>query len=350
MRTLVRATPCFVLLPLSDRAAWRLSETKTLDGYITRSFYLATPDTKEVIRRRIDYLKKILSESDLDSGAYFSRRGFHINASEISLLSDAISDILLGTDFITRLISRLSNFELSNILRLAERIFLSLDIEIDEMVKARYNNQSFGSDSSRLLRALICEEKDRLDENENSFITNLFYTDPEKPSSPLLAIYILHLLQNRKVNPADDAIDSRFWLLSDLINIFEVCGIQQEVTLRTTRRLRRRKLVDELNPTTIEVNIGSFIAITERGQAHLDLAISSRPYFEQMALVTGLNENFACDEIDSLQKQRTSTAFSEIRRVFRHHLMKNDYARIQMPSSKNYESLRSIRRQVEVAT
>jgi hypothetical protein len=78
----------------------------------------------------------------------------------------------------------LGNFNIRVMLRLAERIFLSPEIKIDEIIKAKFGGESITSDKNRTHRALLRGEYDRFSETENEFVSNLFYGSPTLPSSP----------------------------------------------------------------------------------------------------------------------------------------------------------------------
>ena len=51
------AGPVFNVVPITDRTVWRLSKAGALQSYSAKSFYLPVPDAKEIISRRVDFLK-----------------------------------------------------------------------------------------------------------------------------------------------------------------------------------------------------------------------------------------------------------------------------------------------------
>jgi len=55
-----------------------LSKDGALQSYSSRSFYLPVPEAKEIISRRVDFLRaKVKAPADA-AKAYFSRRGFQV--------------------------------------------------------------------------------------------------------------------------------------------------------------------------------------------------------------------------------------------------------------------------------
>jgi hypothetical protein len=75
------------------------------------------------------------------------------------------------------------------------------------------------ADRYRTHRALVRGEYDRFDERENEFISNLFYTDPQHPASPLLAYYLLWLLRQKLYsarNSQDGNVEAAHWSIGHL--------------------------------------------------------------------------------------------------------------------------------------
>ncbi len=58
--SLESAAPVFNIVPITDRSVWRLSKAGALQSYASRSFYLPVPDAKEIISRRVVFIKNKL--------------------------------------------------------------------------------------------------------------------------------------------------------------------------------------------------------------------------------------------------------------------------------------------------
>ena len=78
--------------------------------------------------------------------------------------------------------------------------------------------------------------------------------------------------------------------------------------------------------------------------AHIELALNSEVYVEQMALVTGLNELFARDEI---RRNLSGGRFDNVRDTFLRYILKIDAARVVIPKNPIYSQLEMARRQME---
>ncbi len=332
------------IVPITDRTVWRLSKAGALQSYSAKSFYLPVPEAKQILQRRIEYVKgKLNNDPDL-AKKYFSSRGFRITLDNIDRFAQAVERIFVENDFVSGLIGRLANFDIRRMLLIAQRIFLSPEIRIDEVLKGAFGFRSGPSELLRIHRAIIKGEYDRYSSAENEYVYNLFWTDAVNPASPLLAYYILWTLRQRMKAARAESIDSRHWTVGELAQFFEAAGSSPDQTIRIIQRLRDRVLIETLDPNVLTVSLGDRIAITEAGIAHIDLALTSSVYLEQMAMATGLNSRKTFQEIRDLRDQAKSTSFESMRRLFVDYLIELDSLRISLPATKEYEPTREARK------
>jgi len=343
VRALESSSPVFSIIPVTDRTAWRLSRSDNLRNFGSRKFWLPVPDAKEIIERRIQFIERKLHSSPKMAGDYFARKGIHVKLNDLTMLSSAVHEIFIGQTYVTGLIGRLGNFNIDSMLTLVEQIFVSPEIAIDDLIKAKISGEPITTDIERTHRALIKGERDRLDEKHNEYITNLFETDPKQPSSPLLSFYILWLCRQKLNGAPQGSVEDKHWNVVELLHFLEPCGVSQEVAIKNIRRLHDRKLVQTLDPTNDQVNLVASIAIRESGIAHIELVLNSREYIEEMSYITGYNEYYVKDQVKRFMKPRTAHAKRELFDVFNRYIDKNDTARMTIPTSRNYDQLRSAR-------
>jgi len=281
--------------------------------------------------------------------SYFSKRGFQVEVNDLAILADAVGKVFVDNDYVSGFIGRLGNFDIRRMLKIAERIFLSPELKIDDIIKSKFGGDSVTADLFRTHRALIKGEYDRFSEGENEFISNLFQTNALRPGPPLLGYYILWLLRQKlnSVSINDDNVESRHWLAADLCQLFEGCGVAEDFVLNSLNRLYDRRLIEALDPNAKHLSIADRVAIKESGLAHLELAMNSPVYIEQMALVTGVNELFARDDIKkNLQKGH----FNDIREVFLRYVLKIDSGRLGIPPNAVYSQIGNARANMERLT
>ncbi len=82
--------------------------------------------------------------------------------------------MFVENDYVSGMIGRLANFDIRRMLRLAERIFLSPELKIDDIIRSRFGGATVTADRFRTQRALIKGEYDRFSEGENELISNVF--------------------------------------------------------------------------------------------------------------------------------------------------------------------------------
>ena len=80
------AAPVFNVVPITDRTVWRLSKAGALQSYSARSFYLPVPDAKEIIFRRVGFLKLKVQAEPTAAKSYFSKRGFPVEVNDLAIL------------------------------------------------------------------------------------------------------------------------------------------------------------------------------------------------------------------------------------------------------------------------
>jgi energy-coupling factor transporter ATP-binding protein EcfA2 len=333
----------FIIVPITDRTVWRLSKAGALQSYTSKSFYLPVPEAKEILSRRVRFVKEKINVEKVNNSAYFSKRGFTVSIDDLSMFAEAVERIFVENDHVSGLIGRLGNFDIRRMLRLSERIFVSPEIKIDDILKSHYGGPSISADKFRTHRALIKGEYDRFSEAENEYVCNLFLTDPRKPTSPLLALYILWILRQRSVTVRLDHVESRHWFVSELCDFFEGCGIAPEVTMMMVARLFERRLIETLDPNVLKLSFGDRVAIKESGIAHIDLIATSTTYMEQMALTTGLNNRTFRDELKQKIIHHSTQSFIEIRDSFVAYLLRVDANRLTIPQTNQYKQLNEAR-------
>ncbi|MCW0047674.1 hypothetical protein OIU13_14170 [Brevundimonas sp. BT-123] len=336
--------PVLNIVPITDRTVWRLSKAGAIQSYSSKSFYLPVPEAKQILSKRIDYINSRLAEEPNLSKQYFSSKGFRVQLDNIGRFAEAVDRLFVKNDFVSGLIGQLANFDIRRMLKIAERVFLSPEIQIDEVLKTSFGFAPGRAELHRIHRGLVKGEYDRYDERENEYVLNLFWSDPNSPASPLLTLYLLMALKQRSAATDQNDIDARMIAVSDLCSVFEVAGAQRDQTQALLQRLLDRGLVEPLNPTEVKIANGQRLSITEAGLAHIELAFGSTVYIEQMAMATGLNSRTTFNSIRDLRQKQSQEAFAELRKTFVDYLIEIDTLRIKFPSSPEYAGLAEARK------
>ena len=253
----------------------------------------------------------------------------------------------METDFVSGFIGRLGNYDIRRMLELAERVFMSPEIRIDDVLKSALGGKTVTADTARTHRAIVRGEYDRFSENENPYVLNLFSTDAANPTPPLLGYYVLCLLRQRSSTARSD-IDSHHWAVSSLLAFFESCGVDRDALLKLLNRLFEWRLIEEMDPTAKHIDDHSRVALRECGEAHLQLCLQSEAYVREMALVTGLTSRELVSEIKRLaQAHPRSQADHQLVSMFLRHMLDNDRIKMAIPTAKEFRALREARQEFE---
>ena len=340
------AATVFNVVPITDRTIWRLSKAGALQSYSAKSFYLPVPDAKEIISRRVNFLKSKVQSEPQAAERYFSKMGFQVKINDLAFLAEAVGKVFVENDYVTRFIGQLGNFNIRRMLKIAERIFMSPELKIDDIMKSKFGGQDVTADKVRTHRALIRGEYDRFSEKENEYISNLFQTDRLHPGPPLLPYYILWILKKQadSVRGDEDYLEDRQWAAEDLCRLFEGCGVSEDQVMAALVRLYERRLIEALDPNQKTVSIADKVSIKDSGLAHLEMFTTSPVYIEQMALVTGLNELAARDIIRMYFRDGD---FTNLREEFLRYITKTDNSRLTIPDQKLYNQIAIARRRFE---
>jgi hypothetical protein len=334
--------PCFILLTAADRAIWRLSKAANIQSYFSRTFFLPTPATKEILSRRVGYIRAKLEGDERISGEYFSSRGLKISIKNLGAFATVIEETLINHASISDFLGRLSNFDIAKMLQLAERVISSPTLNVDDLVTSFFTPKGMAPfDQKRVMKALIVGDYDRHSTLSNEYLINVFGTDGSYPYSPLLCCSILLILLNLQISPTTD-VDSFHMAVATILNFFEPCGVARDETRKCLKQLFESRLISPLDPTDDVMLDGTKVAITPRGHAHLDLASVDEVYLSQMARVTGVRYS-QTREVISQALLNSEGQGSPGRSAFSKYVLSDDAAKLRVPNVEGYSLLTKFR-------
>jgi hypothetical protein len=198
-----RSVFSFVICPITDHTVWRLSKAGPFQSYDTRAFYLPVPSTKEVLSKRVSFLKeKIGAEKRADSGRYFLDRGIRLTVSNLEAFATTVEAVFVEEEYIGRVVGWLSNHDIRRSLRVAERIITSPILKTDTLFKAYVIGKAARPGRREIEKALFVGDYDAFKQNQSEFVLNLFEVQPDAMTSPLLRVSLLRLLMDRHFDPS----------------------------------------------------------------------------------------------------------------------------------------------------
>jgi len=290
-QSLYRKTFAFIICPITDRTIWQLSKQGPLQSYETTTFYLPVPPIKEVLEKRIAFIREKAADSNApqQQTEYFLSKGIRLSIRDIRAFVIVVEEVLLNTDYVSRIIGSLANFEVRRSLQISKRILMSAYLSIDELTKAYILGKNLSIASHKIVRALICSDYNFFNQSSSDFVLDVYEIDGQHIVTPFIRLSILRLLQDR--DGAAREREMAYMSAEDIQDYFEPAQMGRADVSRHLQKLLDYRLVEPYVPTETSVHDGLRVAIAPSGRIHLELALSNETYATQMALRTDMREN-----------------------------------------------------------
>lgn len=336
---------CLLIFPATDRSAWSFSKTEIFNIYNSASFYLPTPSPREVFRKRVDYLRSKVSTAltDKTKASYFTDHGIRISISNLEGFASVVESIFVEQDYAAKRIGELSNYNIRQTLRLAERVITSATLAIDEIITSYVTGEIVTPSPARFMNALLKGDYDLFRSDDTHYVLPIFQVDSEIRQSPLLAVRILSFLQD--VLNGSTQPDDRYVAVRSIHSFFELMRVPEPAVERSLTLLLQAGLLEPYDLSVRQFAQDQRLAITFAGSCHLTLAISSPTYFEQMALTTRITDPETADQIRGtyLSNVPLNERFERIRTVFSAYLATEDAKFVSPPSTQEFIRQGSLR-------
>ena len=165
---------------------------------------LPVPSTKDVLSKRVDFVKAKLADEPVSRDRYFLSKGIRLNVQSIQAFAATVEEIFISTDYVSRAISWLCNFDVRRSLHLSQRVLLSPHVGIDDLVKTFISGERLRISPGRIKRALFLGDYNHFRQEDSSFVLNIFSVFPEMVGSPLAKASVLQLLKDRDAEALDN--------------------------------------------------------------------------------------------------------------------------------------------------
>lgn len=341
---------CMVIQPVTDKSAWSFSRTDLFAIYSTKSFFLPTPPPREVFRKRIEYIRRQISNrSDSRSTRrYLSQRGIQVSIGNLERFATELEHQFVNHERTAKLLGEIANYNIRVTLNLARRVMTSAQFRIEDILAARAIGGRRGTRWSQFMNALLKGDHDMYREGDIPEVVNVFQVDGEVRQSPLLRIRILTLLQ-ATANAARD-VEGKHLSAGSIHSYFEAWGCTEAAIDRALGWLVDNRLVEKFDPSVGGLSRDQRLAITHAGRAHLRLALDEDVYFEQMGLTTGLAKEVVAEDIreEFRRSGKYQDRMARVRRAFAGYLVDLDSEEMKQPvQGEQYSGQEDIGRSVE---
>ncbi|MBY3182759.1 cold shock domain-containing protein [Rhizobium laguerreae] len=329
----------FVLMPITDRTIWRHSKAGPFQTYKSKLFYLPVPSAREVLQKRIEYLK-LKSNKQKSPNNYFLSRGIRLSFENIKAFAACIEEIFINEDFVSRRISWLANHDIRRSLMLAQNVITSPFMSIDDLVKAyltRGNNESLNISYRKFMQSLLQGDYNYFVSQNNAFVKNIFSFSQDFPTSPLVKLRILRFLIER----AGDDISAGYLTTKQILTYFELMGASDDAVLSALKEILEYRLIEPFDASASEIGEVDRYAVTHSGRMHVEMALTDPIYLVQMSFDTPIRSSETISKLRELKSSDLDNkGWFELRRTFVEYCISEDERFFRIPLYDAYDEQR----------
>lgn len=341
-----RSVFSFIICPVTDRTIWQLSKSGPFQSYISSTFYLPVPSTKEILSKRVNFIMYKLEEDKAEKGEYFLSKGIRLSIRDIKAFAACVESILINVDYVSKIIGWISNYDIRRSLRISQRIVTSPIISIEDIVKTYLLGKMLFIPPYQIKKALICGDYNHFSQSDSEFVVNMFSIRPERPTSPLVKLSILQFLSDMEIQFKES--DDAYVNLEDIQNYFEPTGLSRSIVNNYIQELLEFRLVEPYDPTNQEIFEEQRIKITHSGKIHIDFCLSEDTYISHMAFVTPIESYEIVSDIrDKMELKLRREDWLNIVSVFILYCLKQDRIYISIPNITTYDGQLLLRQRLK---
>ncbi len=345
-RSLYEKAMCLVILPVTDRTTWHLSRDGALRSFEFEALYLPTPSPREILKRRIEFLRQKSSEGDSgEQGHYFVGKGIRLSISNIHTFADALQGVFVNTGKTSQCVGYLANHDIRRCLEITRQVVVSPHLGATELLKAQVTGTASTIPEWKITKALLRGRYDIYPEGEHEFVFNVFYMVDDSEASPLMAVRTLQLLRDARGPKAEDPYVS----VEQLVAYFSAMQVDPRVTLAWLSKLLESGMVQNYDPTVREVRAAGRVQLTPAGFQHLRWSLKNPDYINAMREVTPLRSLDVYNELADLRAQGRQDTWRRELQGFIGYLIAEDAQWVRVPEHPSYVSQRKVTPQLEAA-
>lgn len=339
---------CLMILPITDTTSWQLSKQGPMQSFYTDSFFLPTPPTDLIIRRRIEYIERKVEEEQTESGkkppmgtGYFLSRNLRLEIENIKGFAACLQTVFINTGQVADWIGRLSNHDVRRALQLSCEIVTSPYIHVAELLSAWASKTTMAVNPADVKNAMIRGKYNFYFPMVQSFVQNLYNLIPDHETTPLLSLRILHFLN--ETWEANKDHEARYVPVSEILEYFETMSIDRRAASACLEQMMQRGLCLGYDPTATKVVDATKLEISPSGRQHVQWALRDWVYIESMAEVTPLHDATALETIRTGMKDWSPYLRRQVIGTFVNYLLHEDSHYCVVPKHSTYGGQEEVR-------
>ncbi len=347
-QSLFRAVFSFVICPITDRTIWELSKHGPLQSYDTTSFYLPVPAMKNVLEKRVGFIRKKIEEGEQGGrGQYFIGKGIRLSVQDITAFASCVEEIFVTNEGVSRIIGSLANFDIRRSLQLSQAIVTSPHVKVDDLVKLYLTDGKLPIKPRQIYMGIICGESNHFSQESNHFVLNIFEVQGDDLASPLLRLSILRYFIDVE-NQSGQDVQAAHVSVEDVISYFDSMGIPASTVKAHIQRLATSKLLATYDASEQKIIEDSLLRVTPSGKVHFEWATTNATFVTEAALTVPLRSSHPRDELMRLwsaEGKKSRDDWDEFVGKFAEYCLEQDSMFCVVPAMQSYKSQNGLRDQ-----
>ncbi len=299
-RSLYENEVCLVIMPITDKTSWQLSQQGALQSFESEAFFLPTPSTKKILEKRVQYLgEKLEKEKDIRGHGYFLSKGIQLSIEKLQAFSFCLQRIFIETGPVSLWLGNLSNKDIRRCLALCRDVISSPYIKVDDLLKAYIAKESCVISKNAIKRAIIKGNYDIYPIGQNSFVQNIYSLDIEIDTSPLLGLRILRLLFDAQHD--DIGSSDAFVSVDQISDYFLAISIDRKAVSRWLNSLLKTGLCFSYDPTVTDITNVEMVQLSPSGFRHFTWGMKDSVYIDSMMQITPIYDEDIYNELQQIE-------------------------------------------------
>jgi GTPase SAR1 family protein len=291
---------CLVVMPITDKTSWQLSQQGALQSFESESLYLPTPPAKVILERRVRFLvDKLSSLTEKQSEEYFLSRGIRVDIKNLAAFAAALQRIFVETGAVSKWISGFANHDVRRVLELSRDIVASPHIKLDEIFTAYIVGSAVQLSEDQIKEAIIKTKYDIYPTGRHKFVQNVFALHTEIPTTPLLGVRLLQLLRDAQFSDVEGK--RTFVSIDQIYEYFNGMGCERRAVSCWLNAMLKTGLCWNYDPTVNELADATRVELTPSGTEHLFWGTNGIKYVEAMASVTSIADEGTFNELKRIR-------------------------------------------------
>lgn len=322
-----------VILPITDRTSWQLSDHGALRSFEHEALYLPTPPMRAVLTKRIEYLSKKLEQDPAESGQYTIAPGVRLSVRDLNKFVAAIERVLISRDFVAEWLSSLANGDVRRSLQLTSDVVSSPHVRIEGILGAAITAERDSIKPHDIRAAFIRDRYQIYPSERHGFVQNVFDMSSDVDTTPLLGIRLLRLLADA---PKDEHVGA-FLSVDTIVSYFSGMRLSRSAVLAWLDAMMKAGLCWAYDPTIETIYRARQVELTPSGALHLEMGTKLGDYVGAMAQVTPVRDRSTHRTLKDLETKREAKAWFQRIEMFVDYLAAEDAKYASVPGHAAYE-------------